>query len=88
MNNLSSYCGLTDSRMRASNTDLRVTSNIFYPLDFSRIYQAKSFIYKSIIYQGFFSRFTNYQLMLEILLLNEFQAPQLVQVGFRISLMI
>ena len=26
MNNLSSYCGLTDSRMRASDTDLPVTS--------------------------------------------------------------
>jgi hypothetical protein len=27
MNNLSSYCGLTDSRMRASDTDLPVTPN-------------------------------------------------------------
>ena len=28
MNNLSSYCGLTDSRMRASDTDLPVMNNI------------------------------------------------------------
>ena len=28
MNNLSSYCGLTDSRMRASDTDLPVTTSL------------------------------------------------------------
>ena len=28
MNNLSLYCGLTDSKMRASDTDLPVTQNI------------------------------------------------------------
>jgi len=28
MNNLSSYCGLTDSRMRASDTDLPVTGTV------------------------------------------------------------
>ena len=30
MNNLSSYCGLTDSRMRASDTDLPVKSKNRY----------------------------------------------------------
>ena len=29
MNNLSSYCGLTDSRMRASDTDLPVAFSLF-----------------------------------------------------------
>ena len=32
MNNLSSYCGLTDSRMRASDTDLPVNSKTGSPI--------------------------------------------------------
>ena len=30
MNNLSSYCGLTDSRMRASDTDLPVPTTLHH----------------------------------------------------------
>ena len=39
MNNLSSYCGLTDSRMSASGTDLPVTNNVFFLKESSKYFE-------------------------------------------------